>query len=150
MTLTVSSFLLLFIVSQRLVRPVSPPVTFLILDWLDDWLDVVGHFQDGAVGGATLGFDVFRRSGHNFRTGSHEQLQTGRPVLGVGAVADFEWSPRRPAFASCWRTIPPRREERPRRVKYWASLLLGSISSSRPARLLVPGFKIIQNFYFFL
>jgi hypothetical protein len=60
MTLTVSSFLLLFIVSQRLVRPVSPPVTFLILDWLDDWLDVVGHFQDGAVGGATLGFDVFR------------------------------------------------------------------------------------------
>jgi hypothetical protein len=67
MTLTVSSFLLLFIVSQRLVRPVSPPVTFLILDWLD----VVGHFQDGAVGGATLGFDVFRRSGHNFRTGSH-------------------------------------------------------------------------------
>jgi hypothetical protein len=113
-------------------------------------LDVVGRFQDGAVGGATLGFDVFRRSGHNFRTGSHEQLQTGRPVLGVGAVADFEWSPRRPAFASCWRTIPPRREERPRRVKYWASLLLGSISSSRPARLLVPGFKIIQNFYFFL
>jgi hypothetical protein len=78
--------LLLFIVSQRLVRPVSPPVTFLNLDWLDDWLDVVG--QDGAVGGATLGFDVFRRSGHNFRTGSHEQLQTGRPVLILKGLLD--------------------------------------------------------------
>jgi hypothetical protein len=88
MTLTVSSFLLLFIVSQRLVRPVSPPVTFLFLDWLDDWLDVVGHFQDVAVGGATLGFDVFRRSDHNFRTGSHEQLQTGRPVLILKGLLD--------------------------------------------------------------